>query len=271
MKGGDTMINQTTKPKARQERPALKVMHRIDTDKDGKNATISSTVTNPPKLREAVGMAPKLPKIKKPSTIGIETKAKDKPTSGTSSKAEAKDASKDNGIGDFDYKVLRALDTLGGKDVDSMTLAKKTGTTHSHPDAPRAPIRHAMQAFEKMGYVKAEKKGAKYLFSITEQGRKAALTTEGKDKHDPDDVPDHMLNEAHKAKQAKEAGSAPASTSERPANTDIECPKCHTFNPFMAEFCKECGTVLRQRIGTVVKAAQVAAYNLFFRLAGQET
>src|SRR6266705_45495 len=138
-----------------------------------------------------------------------------------------------------------------------MTLAKKTGTTHSHPDAPRAPIRHAMQAFEKMGYVKAEKKGAKYLFSITEQGKKAALTTEGKDKdkkHDPDDVPDHMLNEAHKAKQAKEAGSTPASTNERPANTDIECPKCHTFNPFMAEFCKECGTVLRP-----VQAAQVAA------------
>ena len=245
------MINQTTKPKARQERPALKVMHRIDTDKDGKNATISSTVTNPPKLREAVGMAPKLPKIKKPSTIGIETKAKDIP------KAEAKDASKDNGIGDFDYKVLRALDALGGKDVDSMSLAKKTGTTHSHPDAPRAPIRHAMQAFEKMGYVKAEKKGAKYLFSITEQGRKAALTTDGKDKHDPDDVPDHMLNEAARAKaKAKEAGGDPAP---KPSTTDIECPKCHMFNPFMAEFCKECGTVLRQRAETVLEAAHAAA------------
>ncbi len=148
-----------------------------------------------------------------------------------------------------------------------MTLAKKTGTTHSHPDAPRAPIRHAMQAFEKMGYVKAEKKGAEYLFSITEQGKKAALTTsgtsptEGKDKHDPDDVPDHMLKEAHRAKQAKEAGDpAPKpSTSERPANTDIECPKCHTFNPFMAEFCKECGAVLRQRAETVLKATPVAA------------
>jgi hypothetical protein len=211
------MINQTTKPKARQEKPKLKVMHRIDTEKDGKNATISSTVTNPPKLREAVGMGPKLAKTEN---------SKDKP------KAEPKT----NGIGDFDYKVLRALDALGGRDVDSMTLAKKTGTTHSHPDAPRAPIRHAMQAFEKMGYVKAEKKGAKYLFSITEQGRKAALTTEGKDKEAKGEAP-----------KVKEAGGdpAPKPSSERPANTDIECPKCHTFNPFMAEFCKECGTVLR--------------------------
>ncbi len=65
--------------------------------------------------------------------------------------------------------MLRALDTLGGKDVDRTTLAKKTGTTHCHPDAPRASIRQAMQAFEKRGYVKAEKKGAKYLFSITDK------------------------------------------------------------------------------------------------------
>src|SRR3989442_1930967 len=108
------MINQTTKPKARQEKPKLKVMHHIEADKDGKNATISSTVTNPPKLREAVGMGSKLAKTEKP-------------------KAESKET---NGIGDFDYKVLRALDALGGKDVDSMTLAQKTGTTHSHPDAP---------------------------------------------------------------------------------------------------------------------------------------
>jgi len=251
------MINQVKKGKAKTEKTALKVMHTVDKNHDG----TFSIDSNAPKIREAVGMAPKLPKIKKPSTIGIETKAKDKP------KAEAKDASKDNGIGDFDYKVLHALEALGGKDVDSMTLAKKTGTTHSHPDAPRAPIRHAMQAFEKMGYVKAEKKGAKYLFSITEQGKKAALTTEGKDKHDPDDVPDHMLNEAARAK-AKEAGGDPApkpsttsetNFNERPANTDIECPKCHTFNPFMAEFCKECGTVLRQRAETVLKAAPTAA------------
>ena len=247
------MINQVKKGKAKTEKTALKVMHTVDKNHDG----TFSIDSNAPKIREAVGMAPKLPKIKKPSTIGIETKAKDKP------KAEAKDASKDNGIGDFDYKVLHALEALGGKDVDSMTLAKKTGTTHSHPDAPRAPIRHAMQAFEKMGYVKAEKKGAKYLFSITEQGKKAALTTEGKDKHDPDDVPDHMLNEAARAKaKAKEAGGDPLpkpSSNERPANTDIECPKCHTFNPFMAEFWKECGSVLRQRAETVLEAAHAAA------------
>jgi hypothetical protein len=27
---------------------------------------------------------------------------------------------------------------------------------------------------------------------------------------------------------------------------DIECPKCHTPNPRMAEFCKECGTAMKQ-------------------------
>ncbi len=225
------MINQSTKPKARKEKPALKVTHRIDTDKDGKNATISSTVSNPPKLREAVGMGPKPVKTEK-------------------AKAESKDVSKTNGIGDFDYKVLHALNTLGGKDVDSMTLAKKTGTTHSHPDAPRAPIRHAMQAFEEMGYVKAEKKGAKYLFSITEQGKKAALTTEGKDKPIKDTVPN----------KAKEAGGDPLpkpSSNERPANTDIQCQACKTWNPYVAIHCKECGAQLK--VETVVKAAPIAA------------
>jgi len=189
------MINQTVKPKSRKEKPALKVMHAVDKNADG----TFSIGSNAPKLKEAVGMGPKPAKPK-------DVPSKDVP--------KAKDE-----IDNLDYKVLHALDALGGKDVDSMTMAKKVGTTRTNPDAPRAPIRHAMQAFEKMGYVKAEKKGAKYLFSITERGKKAALTTSGttegkdvpKDKHDPDDVPDHMLNEAHKAKQAKEAGSIPVS------------------------------------------------------------
>jgi hypothetical protein len=210
-------------------------MHTVS--KDGNGAlTITSKQLDPKpvKLKEATDSKPA--------------------TSGTSSKTEKPK----NGISDLDHKILSALDSLGGKDIDSMTLAKKVGTTRTHPDAPRAPIRNAMQAFEKLGYVKAEKKGAKYLFSITDKG-KTALTNppvkEVKDKkHDPDDVPDHMLNEAHKAKQAKEAGSVPASTNERPANTDIECPKCRTFNPYMAEFCKECGSVLKP-----VRAAPVAA------------
>jgi DNA-directed RNA polymerase subunit M/transcription elongation factor TFIIS len=106
-----------------------------------------------------------------------------------------------------------------------------------------------MKALHALHFVTSKKEGARFSFSITDKGKEAL-----NDKHDPDDVPDHMLNEAHKAKQAKEAGSAPASTTERPANTDIECPKCHTFNPFMAEFCKECGSVLRP-----VPAVPVAA------------
>ncbi len=127
------MINQATKLKARQEKPALKVMRHINTDKEGKNATITSTVSNPPKLREAVGMDPKPVKTEKP-----------------------KDASKRNGIDNFDYKVLQALDVLAGKDIDSLTRAKKAGTVKTNPNPPRAPIRNAMQAFEKLGYVKAD-------------------------------------------------------------------------------------------------------------------
>jgi hypothetical protein len=220
-------------------------MHELTKDGNGK-PTIHSVVSNPPKLKEAVNSA-KLPAIKKPSTIGIETKAKDV------LKGQ---------LLDEQHAVLQALHDLGGKDVHSMDIAKKLGFDKTHKNAPRAPVRNAMKALHALHFVTSKKEGAKFSFSITDKG-KAALTTKGNDKqHDSDDVPDHMLNEAHRAKQAKEAGGDPApkpSTNERPANTDIECPKCHTFNPFMAEFCKECGTVLRQRIGTVVKAAQVAA------------
>jgi hypothetical protein len=221
-------------------------MHRIDTDKDGKNPVMTSKVLEAaPKLREAVGMGPdpsKLPKIRKPSTVGIEKDSK--PTKTEKPKDQP----------DEQRLVLQALQDLGGKDVHSMDIAKRLGFDKTHKNAPRAPVRNAMKALHALHFVTSKKEGAKFSFSITDKGKEAL-----KDKHDPDDVPDHMLNEAHKAKQAKEAGSAPASAPERPANTDIECPKCHTFNPFMAEFCKECGTVLRQRIGTVVKAAQVAA------------
>src|SRR5437879_12702741 len=97
--GGDSM---STKKRATK----LKVMRHLDKDRDGNN-TIHSIVANPPKLKEAVDSA-KLPAIRKPSTIGIETKAKDvKP--------------KLNGkASELDHKILKAIDTLGGKDVSTI-------------------------------------------------------------------------------------------------------------------------------------------------------
>ncbi len=85
-----------TKGKARQEKPKLKVMHTIDKNTDG-SVSLSS---NAPKLREAVGMGPKPAKTEKPKATP---------------KAEAKAKVEKNGIGDFDYKVLHALDPLGAK------------------------------------------------------------------------------------------------------------------------------------------------------------
>ncbi len=153
-----------TKSKGKHERPKLKVMHHIEKDGNGQ-PTIRSVVSQPPKLREAVDSqqaaeetAHLLPKLTKPRGHPQVPKTKKEP--------KAKDE-----LTELDHKILKALDDLGGKDISSIDMAKKIGTTRTHPDAPRAPIRAAMQAFEKLGYVKSEKKGAKYLFSITEKGK----------------------------------------------------------------------------------------------------
>jgi ribosomal protein L40E len=58
-----------------------------------------------------------------------------------------------------------------------------------------------------------------------------------------------MLTEAHKAKQAKEAGSASA-------NPSKECPWCKVANPIEAEFCLECG---RKQLEEVVKVVPAVA------------
>ena len=149
----------------------LKIMHHIDTDENGKNATIHSIITNPPKLREAIDKEQaaaetghKVPKASKPS------KYKNGST-----------------LSELDSKILHALDALGGKDVASIDIAKKAGTTKTHPDAPRAPIRGAMERFEKLGYVKSERKGVKYLFSITEKGKHFLTSPPPKSQDKPKD------------------------------------------------------------------------------------
>ncbi len=212
----------------------FKVKHAIDRDKDGK-ATITSTVKNPPKLKEAVDAQqvseetghklPPLPKAGNPRGGAKKETVKPKPNGETS---------------ELDHKILQALDALGGKDIASIDLAKKVGTTKTHPDAPRAPIRHAMERFEKLGYVKSEKKGAKYLFSINDKGKTALMHPASKDVKDSTKA----SKKDDPAPEAKPA-SNPSTTSERPANTDIECPKCHTFNVYHAEFCKQCGAPMK--------------------------
>src|SRR6266702_8881376 len=196
------MINQTTKPKARQERPALKVMHRIDTDENGKNPVMSSKVLEAaPKLKEAVDSA-KLPKIQKPSTVGIEKDPKPK--------REVKVPDK---LSDEERSVLKALEALGGKDKDihSPDIAVKLGFDKEYPTSFRGHVRKAMEALHALHLVTSKKEGAKYSFRITERGVEYLANPpkhQGKDKHDPDDVPDHMLNEAARAK-AKAKGGDP--------------------------------------------------------------
>jgi len=200
-----------TKGKTRQEKPKLKVMHAIDKNNDG-TFTIAS---NAPKLKEAV--APKAAKT-------VEKAAKLKPNGETT---------------DEQRSVLKALHDLGGKDLASMDIAKKLGFDKRFPNAPRAPVRNAMEKLHTLHLVSIKKTGIKYSYSITDKGTEALkdkpAKTEKDKAHDP--APASTASTASSGSQAAKV--------ERPANTDIECPKCHTFNPFMAEFCKECGSLLR--------------------------
>ncbi len=227
--GGDSM---STKKRATK----LKIMHHIDTDENGKNATIHSIVSNPPKLKEAVG--PKTEKAKE----AVKPKPKNK-----------------DELSDEQRSVLKALHDLGGKDKDihSMDIAVKLGFDKKYPKAPRSRVRKSMDKLHQLHYVTSKKEGAKYSFRVADKGIEA-LKAKGKDKqHDPDDVPDHMLNEAHRAKEAASAvkPASNPSPSERPANTDIQCGKCGTFNPFGAIHCKECGSML-QALSTVAATAK---------------
>ncbi len=175
----------------------------------------------------------------------------------TAHKTTKKDASK-NDMTDEQRAILQALHDLGGKDQASMDIAKKLGFDKKFPDAPRAPVRNAMERLHELHYITSKKAGIKYSYSITDKGIEA-LKAKPKDKEaesaKPASNPSNVgLNEG----VLKAVGHVvPAAI--RPANTDIECPKCHTFNPFHAEFCKSCGTVLRQRAETVLKAAPTAA------------
>lgn len=129
-----------------------------------------------------------------------------------------------------------------------------------------------MERFEKLGYVKSEKKGIKYLFSITEKG-KHFLTNPPKPQDKPKDKASTASSGSNDSKPAPKATESktvsvppPIGLKEGvlnavgrvvpaaiPANTDRQCQACKTSNPYMAEFCKNCGQSLK------VKAAPVAA------------
>jgi hypothetical protein len=190
----------------------LKVMHHIEKDGNGK-PTINSVVSNPPKLREATD------KVQRAEETAHKTTKKD------TSKTEMTEEQR---------AVLQALNDLGGKDLASMDIAKKLGFDKKFPDAPRAPVRNAMERLHELHYVTSEKAGIKYNYSITDKGTEAL-----KAKHVAT-VKDKEAGSAVKPAASKPPASNPG-PSERPANTDIECPKCHTFNPFGATYCKECG------------------------------
>src|SRR5260370_40742258 len=99
-----------------------------------------------------------------------------------------------------------------------------------------------MEAFEKAGYVKSERKGAKYLFSIVEKGQHYLLSNPTAPKKEAGIKPasNPGLNEG----VLKAVGHVvPAAI--RPVNTDIQCQACKTWNIFSAEYCKECGNPIK--------------------------
>ncbi len=220
--------------KGRTERPALKVMHYIRKDENGNTVYSSKTLQEQPKLREAVGhdvqQAAEETGHKIPSPKDVKAKETVKP----------KD--KDE-LSDEQRSVLKALHDLGGKnkDIHSMDIAKKLGFDKKFPKAPRAPVRNAMDKLHSLHLVTSKKEGVKYSFRITDRGIEA-LKAKHNNPNDKEAVP------------AVKPASNPSVTSERPANTDIQCGKCSTFNPFEAVHCKECGAQLQP-----VRAAPVAA------------
>ena len=198
----------------------MKVMHLLSKDTNG-----DSTVTSP-KLKEAVTPASKADTLK------------------TASKPPAKKSN-----GDEQLSILKALHSLGGKDIDSPSIGKKVGLDKKFPKSFRGHVRDAMEHFEKQGFVKRKREGLKYSFTITAAGEKHL--------ENPKSEKDSDKSKAHPAPAS--AASASSIQVTRPPNTDIECPKCRAFNPFQAEYCKSCGTVLRDRAKTVFEAAPVAA------------
>ncbi len=214
----------------------LKVMHELTKDGNGK-PTIHSVVSNPPKLKEATD------KVQQAEETAHKTTKADNPK---------------NEMSDEQRAILQALHDLGGKDQASMDIAKKLGFDKKFPDAPRAPVRNAMERLHELHYVTSKKAGIKYGYSITDKGTEALKTKSVatvKDKEagsavkpaaSKPPVPHSGLasNPGLNEGVLKAVGHVvPAAI--RPANTDNQCQACKTWNPYMAEFCRECGKSMK--------------------------
>ncbi len=234
-----------TKPKVvyspNRQKPKLKVMHEIKKDENGA-PTISSRQIDPKpvKLKEAVDaqQAAEETGHKAPSPKDVKAKEAVKP----------KD--KDE-LSDEQRSVLKALHDLGGKDKDihSMDIAKKLGFDKTHKNAPRAPVRNAMERLHSLHLVTSKKEGVKYSFRITDKGVEALKAKSASQAKTEKDKGAHNPAPVSPASTAS-SGSIQLPNKERPANTDRICPKCSTANPFMAEYCKNCGEKL-QSVQTV--------------------
>jgi hypothetical protein len=87
-------------------------MHTVSKDGNGAPTVTSKQLDpKPVKLKEAQGEA-------------------------TDSKPTKTEKPKDE-VSELDHKILQALDSLGGKDIDNVTIAKKVGTTRTHPRTPQ--------------------------------------------------------------------------------------------------------------------------------------
>ncbi len=225
--GGDyTSQPRVANLKPKQVKPKLKVMHIVSKDENGA-ATISCRTVGKDvlRLREAVGH-------------DVQQAAEETGHKVPKAKETVKLKDKDE-LSDEQRSVLKALHDLGGKDKDihSMDIAKKLGFDKTHKNAPRAPVRNAMERLHALHYVTSKKEGVKYSFRITDKGIEAL-----KAKHNPNEKP------------AVKPVSNPSAPSSAPDSRGIECPACKVQNPSNAEFCKNCGTQLK-----AVQAVAVAA------------
>ncbi len=206
-----------TKAKGRQEKPRLKVMHIVSKDSNG-NATIASRTV--PKLKAAVG-----PDVQQ----AAEEHARKVPKAKTVEKPKDKDQ-----LSDDQLHVLKAMVAMGGKDLNSMPIAQHLKWDKGSK-TPRGRVRASMKHLAELGLATSKRQGVKYVFSVTEKGKS-------------------FKNNPTETEKDKSPASNPV-PSERPANTDIQCSKCQTWNPYIAVHCKNCGEKLQpvQAITAVTK------------------
>lgn len=215
-----------TKAKARQEKP-LKVMHRIE------NGTITSRTVDPkaPKLREAVDP------VQQAESTGHQVP-----------KTKAKPPEKQAPImTDEQRSILKALNDLGA-DKHPIDVAKHLGYTHKghkYENAPRSPVRRAMEALSKLHFVTIEKNGPKYSYTIADKGKEALKGTT----HNPAPASTASTDSKRAAKATElKTVEQPPKIKEAFVPNMPKCAKCSTINLQEADYCRECGTPMKAAV-----------------------